>query len=367
MQAAVRPANAGAWQPPQTISTPGQGAINPKVVVDAAGNATVAWTRSNGSNDIAQVAARRGGSWGPAQNLSEAGQDAGVVDLAGDSDGNVVAVWRRSDGSNTIIQSAQQPSGGPWQDLADLSLGGRSADEPSVALSGNGTAAAVWVRNDGTNNITQGSLRTSTGPVLLSVKVQAVARTNEEIPMAVQTAPGPFPLAGVPQWTFGDGTTGSGYTVRHAYTKQGTFTVTVSQTDVQGNTVSAQRIVQVFGAPTSALAVRITGLSVAPRILVTAVGCSAPMPPPKCATTRKSATVRFSANRKATLELSVRKVGSKRVVARTRLTAKKGRNTFTLKGVVGGRRLAPGRYTVSLTTRKPTRLQAPVKFTVTVR
>ena len=90
----------------------GQTANDPQVAVDGRGNAIAVWSRSNGTNDIVQAAARAaGGSFGAPQDVSAAGQDAHVPQVAVDGRGNAIAVWSRSNGTNYIVQTAVRAAG----------------------------------------------------------------------------------------------------------------------------------------------------------------------------------------------------------------------------------------------------------------
>jgi PKD repeat protein len=53
-------------------------------------------------------------------------------------------------------------------------------------------------------------------------------------------------------WTFGDGSTASGATATHAYTADGTFTISLTVTDTGGATGTASRSVTVSARPTQA-------------------------------------------------------------------------------------------------------------------
>jgi hypothetical protein len=165
IQASTRPSG-GSWSTPVDLSAAGEDATNPQVTVDADGTAIAVWTRSNGTNDIVQASTRpSGGSWTtPADNLSEAGQDASAPQVSVDANGTATAVWIRSNGTNDIVQSSTRPRGGPWSTpVANLSEAGEDAGTPQVAVDANGTAIAVWNRSDGSNTIVQASSRPSGG------------------------------------------------------------------------------------------------------------------------------------------------------------------------------------------------------------
>jgi hypothetical protein len=167
-----------AWLAPQDLSAAGQGAYDPQVAVDGQGNAIAVWHRFDaGTNTIVQAAARaaasrrrrryftpkRGGSFGAPQDLSAAGQSASFSEVAVDGRGNAIAVWRRFDGTNTIVQAAVRAAGGSFGAPQDLSAAGQTANDPQVAVDGQGNAIAVWSRSNGTNYIVQAAVRAA-GP-----------------------------------------------------------------------------------------------------------------------------------------------------------------------------------------------------------
>ncbi|HTT95490.1 MAG TPA: hypothetical protein VMF55_12520 [Solirubrobacterales bacterium] len=167
---------ASSWSASIDLSMAGQDAYEPQVAVDPNGNATAVWARSNGSNYVIQAATRDpGGAWGAPVDLSLPGRDAFLPEVAVDPSGNATAVWRRSNGTETIIQAASRPSGGAWEAPVDLSLTGQRANAPQVAVDSNGGATVVW-HTEGTNDIIQAATRSPGGawgaPVNLSLSGQ---------------------------------------------------------------------------------------------------------------------------------------------------------------------------------------------------
>jgi len=177
VQSAFRPAG-GAWQAPVALSAAGRDALDPQVAFDAAGDAFAVWTRSDGTNQIAQAAVRpAGGTWQAPVSLSGAGQDAAYPQIGADGTGDAVAVWTRAGfGEESRVQAAARPAGGPWQAPVSLSAAGQDAYDAQVAIDPHGAAVAVWDRSDGTDQIVQVASRAAGGawqpPLSLSASGQ---------------------------------------------------------------------------------------------------------------------------------------------------------------------------------------------------
>ncbi|MFM9077615.1 MAG: InlB B-repeat-containing protein, partial [Solirubrobacterales bacterium] len=157
---------------PQNLSEAGQSAVSPQVAIAPDGATTVVWSRDNGTtNFIIQAATRPAGSgtFGAPQDLSGAGPDADSPQVAIAPDGATTVVWERFDGTNFIIQAATRPAGsGTFGAPQNLSVAGRDAVNPQVAIAPNGATTVVWSRTNGTNNIIQ-AVSSDPTPYQLSV------------------------------------------------------------------------------------------------------------------------------------------------------------------------------------------------------
>ena len=139
----------GTRAPTERLSALGEDALDPEVAVDPEGNATVVWVRSDGSNFVVQ--ARRiaaDGSLGSTQALSVTGRDAADPNVAVGPDGTATVVWRRYDGSRFLVKERQIEPDGTVEaaDAKTLSAGGADAVEQRVAVAPDGTATIVWSR-----------------------------------------------------------------------------------------------------------------------------------------------------------------------------------------------------------------------------
>ncbi len=109
-------AHAAPWGAPEEVSVPGGSASWSQVGMDANGDATAVWTRSDGLQFVAQAAERPvGGIWGVPVDLSGAGGNAESVTLAVDPAGDAVAAWKLRLSGSEAIETAYKPAGGVWE------------------------------------------------------------------------------------------------------------------------------------------------------------------------------------------------------------------------------------------------------------
>ena len=192
---------------PINISDAGQDAFEPQVVVDASGNEHHVWTRSDGTNTRIQYRTRtQGGTFGAVETLSAAGQNASQPDIDVDPAGNVVAIWTRSDGTNDRVEAAAKPAGGSFGAVQVVSAAGANADDPRLSLDDSGKAIAAWIRYDsgmsGTGRI-QAAVRPAGGSFAAPTTISADGQVTIE--PQVDTGPNADSHAAV-LWSRSDGT-----------------------------------------------------------------------------------------------------------------------------------------------------------------
>lgn len=92
IQASIRPAG-GAWQPPVTLSAPGDFThMDPVLAVNARGDAVVAWGMS--IQIVAAAVRTAGAPFGPARDVSQAGVVSWAPSVAIDPRGNATLTWQ---------------------------------------------------------------------------------------------------------------------------------------------------------------------------------------------------------------------------------------------------------------------------------
>jgi hypothetical protein len=148
IEAATRPAG-GEWQPPQVISAAGKNSLYPQAAVDPKGDLVVVWQGLGAGNEVISAAVRpAGGSWQAPQAISQSGHPAEEPQVAISPLGEAAAVWQRSNGTKTIIQASSHPAGGSWSGPEDLSLETVNSVEPTVAADSSGDLVAAWASNE---------------------------------------------------------------------------------------------------------------------------------------------------------------------------------------------------------------------------
>lgn len=160
-QAAVRPAGAP-WTAGKTLSAAAVDGFHARVGIDGSGNVTVVWTESDGRNLIVRSGLRaRGGDWGAAVDVSEPGRSAFDPQVVVTSDGTAMALWRRFNGVSSQVQSALRTAGAPWAAPENLSAPGGHALQPRLVITGEGLAVAAWRRFNGSIFVVQATSRTA--------------------------------------------------------------------------------------------------------------------------------------------------------------------------------------------------------------
>jgi IPT/TIG domain len=170
VEAALRPAG-GSWQAPVVVADAGGFGI-PYVAVDSEGDAVAVWERDNGAGGVVEAATLPvGGSWQAPVVVSAAGHRGSQPRVAVDAQGDAVVVWDGGSGFPTEVEAASRPAGGSWQ--APVVISTADSTWARVAIDSQGDAVAVWERSAGNNNsVTEAASRPAGGfwqaPVVIS-------------------------------------------------------------------------------------------------------------------------------------------------------------------------------------------------------
>lgn len=147
------PPDSGSWGAEQAVESQGNDALQPKVAIDANGNAIAVWKQSSGGRyDLWANRYEAGTGWGTPQLLENL--DFGNVDqpdIAFDANGNALVAWWELGAANKAnIMAAYYTAGVGWGAATLLEYDDRGdATTPKVAFDGEGNALVVWFQYDG--------------------------------------------------------------------------------------------------------------------------------------------------------------------------------------------------------------------------
>ncbi len=200
VQAAYRPAG-GSFGAPQTLSAVGYEAREPRVAMNASGEAVIVWSLASGLfEEVQSSSAAPGGLFGEPVALTGFTTVASVPQVALDSHGDAIAVWDGWDGSNIRIQGAVR-AGGSFGLPRFLSPSGYNADTPQVAFDSTGDALAVWRFDGPPASTVEGDYRPAGGEFGASQRVSASSSQPAQAPQVAFDGQGD----GVVAWQQSDG------------------------------------------------------------------------------------------------------------------------------------------------------------------
>jgi hypothetical protein len=160
------------------LSDPGQYGESPRVAVDADGDAVIVWYRFDGTNYRVQARALSAADvLGPVKTVSAAGQNAIDPHVAIDTAGNALIAWQRVMIAFWRIQARTLSAAGTLGPAQTLSQDGGSASAPQVAVDADGDAVIAWLRSDGANERVQARGRSAAG-VLTAIRTLSAAGQN---------------------------------------------------------------------------------------------------------------------------------------------------------------------------------------------
>jgi hypothetical protein len=332
--------------PLSTIAGGGGGGSNDMfdLAVDRGGKPIVVWVEYGRATAAVKPV---GGTWSAPKTLSGDGASDPKVTL--DAAGNAVAAWSRYIGGASLAEASIRPQGGDWTPAHQLNTSPSGGSEPGVAFSPAGDALVVWVRDDGANRSVAYTVHDVTPPTAGAVTVPETAVAKRAVTMSMAAPSDRWSAIGSVTWEFGDGGTGSGPAVTHAYGAAGAYPVTVRVVDAAGNVTTVGRQITVAPEPS---APTLTGPGGTPGTTGTTSGVSVGIPgaaaataPAKSSGTVSKVRLKVSVTVPKTLkagERTIIRVGLNRPVrgALLRVQLRRGVSYVTIaQGRVSGRRI----------------------------
>jgi hypothetical protein len=251
VQGAYRPVG-GSFGAVQTISgapltAPAEEA---QVAFDGSGEGVIVWAQSNGSEPSVYASVRTPGAAGTFSTpavLNPGGKEVFEPRLAGDALSGVVASWKTFNGIGNTVQATVRPAGGSFSPATTVSGEAPEESAPVVGIDAQDNAIAVWSQSIGSDYLLQAAgYDAGPDPRSLQIPTQGVVGQPLQFSQAPLGVWNPVLSAG---FAFGDGTSASGYSATHTYTTPGTYQVTLTATDVLGNTTTLTRTLTIAPLP----------------------------------------------------------------------------------------------------------------------
>ena len=174
------------------LSLPGANAGEARLAVDPSGDAVAVWERVDpDGNRIVQAAARDGWTFRRRVDLSLPGRNADAPAVAIDREGGAVVVWQRfSEFGHWVVQGATRGADGTFASLGDLSDSSSDDEAPQVAVDPAGDAVAVWEQDDHQRNIVsiQAAARSAGGALVSLGELSLPGQSGEQDDESPQVA-----------------------------------------------------------------------------------------------------------------------------------------------------------------------------------
>ncbi len=251
IRTAVLPSGKG-WKPAVALSSTGGEALADGLALSEAGEAVALWTVGSPGAEVIQTATMSSpGGWSAPAPLTGPEKHIGEAVLATGPAGDQLLDWNSgSSATATVVHLRARPAGGGWLAPLNLSGAGESAVIGGAALDGAGNAVQLFSRG------TPGSIRTveaSEFPLRAGLigapSVPAAGVAGAPVAMSLPPFDELGPLATV-NWSLGDGSAASGASISHTYLAAGTYTVSLSGSDVFENAIGATARITIAAAGT---------------------------------------------------------------------------------------------------------------------
>jgi hypothetical protein len=338
----------GVWSGVQSVSAAGGWNLDPAVVIDAAGTSTAVWVRNQSMvpGKIQYSTRPAGGTWAAPQDVDVPTTGYESPALAVDPSGRITAAYvvNNPSGNDSISATTRDP-GGAWTAPVPLSSlpSGTNARTPDVAMDDAGQAVVGWLGSNGSAELAQVRALDSQGPLPGGVSIPVGATAGQPAAFSWLATDAWSAVSSV-AWSFGDGSAGSGSSVSKTYAAPGTYAVSVTATDAVGNATT--RTGSVVVAPSAVPVVvpkpQLTGVKLTKKTIHVVKSDEKP----------RSTKLKLTLNTAAKVVVKIKrtqKVKGKTVKAKVTKSLKAGKSAIRLTNKIGGTKLPPGKYKVTVT------------------
>lgn len=139
------------WQPPARVDQATRGVGEPHLAMDARGGAVAVWVQNEAAGrSVASSRFRPDGGWEAAAPVGTFPGEPQGPRVAVDAAGNALVAWQQLDGTGRTTYANRRPAGGPW--ASPTPIGGApsvDANRPALAMGPTGSAIAAWDTFDG--------------------------------------------------------------------------------------------------------------------------------------------------------------------------------------------------------------------------
>lgn len=255
--AAERPFG-GAWHSDGNLAAGGQSdgptpIAGFDLAVNAAGRAALVWgVGVDGPTGVAVAVRPAGGGWGATHSLVTTTSPSFIEypQVVVAPDGTITADWAvDDDGADTgAVWAVGEPPDGTWHTAATISQPIQSDEGGVTLVDPTGDVDVFAVLFSGSGFPVWSIIDDAGGPLLDRLAVPASGTIGVPISFAV-TPVDAWSAILVTNWNFGDGTAATDESVSHVYTAPGAYTVVTSSSDVLGHVTSQSSTIVIGPAP----------------------------------------------------------------------------------------------------------------------
>ena len=346
----------------------------PKIAEDATGRIAVIWVQEAAGVRTVKAKVREPGSStfsGPLDVSPLTNQPRSYPWIAIDRDGRLVAAYSNSPSIGHVDAwgATLEPGATAFTEPVLLGEATHVTQPSGISTDADGNTLVAVYKSDGTTEARVAPFDAA-GPLLNGLSIPSAGTVGSPLAFSVASVDAWSPL-GATTWSFGDGGTATGNSVSHAFGSPGARSVTVTSSDMLGNTSQSSGATVIGSVPGPEL----SDLKLSKKRFRAA---GAKKPRKTARGSKKSAVgtkISFLLSEAATVRLEIDHLGGKKYKLRRGFTAggviqlqgRPGLNSVHFSGRFGKRRLITGGYGLHATAADAKgNKSAPVSVTFTI-